>query len=258
MRGQRVLYGEHVKVWWRRQEKLPAAQRTTDPVHFLHIGKTGGTAIKAALKAHPPDVTLHVHPHRFRLANVPRGERVFFFVRDPLSRFVSAFYSRKRKGLPRYYFEWSKGEAEAFAAFETPDALASALASPDKKLRKRARVAMRQIRHLQSSYLDWIGSERALLARLDDVLLIGLQEELGTDFQLLKRLLGLPPAASLPTDDRIAHRNPAGADKRLSAEAEANLRAWYAKDIAIYDLCKRLREERFGIAATGAAGRMES
>ena len=87
--------------WWHREEKLPAALRTTDPVHFLHIGKTGGTAIKAALKAYPPAVTLHVHPHRFALADVPRGERVFFFVRDPLSRFVSAFHSRKRRGLPR-------------------------------------------------------------------------------------------------------------------------------------------------------------
>ncbi len=239
--------------WWRREEKLPAALRTANPVHFLHVGKTGGTAIKAALKAHPPAARLQCHPHHIGLDKIPRGERVFFFVREPLSRFVSAFHSRKRRGLPRYYFEWSKGEAEAFAVFETPDALGSALSSPDRRLRRKARLAMRKIHHVQSSYLDWIGSERALVRRLDDVLLIGLQEELESDFERVKQLLGMPSSASLPTDDRRAHRNPSDLGKRLSAEAEANLRAWYARDIAVYELCKRLREERFGIAATEPA-----
>jgi hypothetical protein len=236
-------------VWWRRKRAVPATLRPGDPVHVLHVGKTGGTALKAALNAYPPKVELHLHGHRTRLRDVPRGERVVFFVREPLSRYVSAFYSRQRKGQPRYYFEWNRAEERAFAAFATPDELAAALSSPDTALRREAQAAIKGIRHLRSPYAEWFGSERALLRRLDDILLIGFQEELDDDFEILKSLLGMDPHARLPAGDRRAHRNPQDVDKTLSPAAESNLRKWYARDIRFYDFCKRLRAERLHLPA---------
>ena len=68
------------------------------PLHFLHIGKTGGTAVKHALKPVAAAGHLMLHGHDVRLHDVAPGEQVFFFLRDPLSCFVSAFYSRQREG----------------------------------------------------------------------------------------------------------------------------------------------------------------
>ena len=44
-------------------------------------------------KGEAPDV-VHLHRHAVRLRDVPVGEKFFFFVRDPVSRFVSGFHSR--------------------------------------------------------------------------------------------------------------------------------------------------------------------
>src|SRR4051812_28297644 len=104
-------------------------------LHFLHVGKTGGTAIKRALRSGQVRATpygrLLLHRHRFTLRDVPEDDFVFFCVRDPIARFVSGFYSRRDQGRPRYHFEWSPAEATAFATFATPEQLAGALAADD-------------------------------------------------------------------------------------------------------------------------------
>lgn len=68
-------------------------------LQFLHIPKTGGSAIKHALAAHAgsQDASLEFHRHQTRLIDIPVGLPVGLVVRDPVSRFVSAFFSRKRK-----------------------------------------------------------------------------------------------------------------------------------------------------------------
>lgn len=87
-------------------------------VHFMHIGKTGGTAIKNSLKNKKLTILKNfviVHEgHGFRLKNLPRDHTLFFFVRDPLDRYVSGFYSRYRMGMPTNYNPWKNGEEEAF------------------------------------------------------------------------------------------------------------------------------------------------
>ena len=69
------------------------------------------------------------------------------------------------------------------------------------------------------------------------------QETLSEDFEALKKVLRLSPALHLPDDEVQSHRTPDGFSKHLSAEAESNLRAWYANDIEIYDYCCELRAE---------------
>jgi len=94
------------------------------PLHFLHIGKTGGTAVKHALKPVAAPGYLMLHGHDVRLHDVAPDEQVFFFLRDPLSRFVSAFYSRQREGRPRYVVPWTPDEEAAFGRFRTANELA--------------------------------------------------------------------------------------------------------------------------------------
>jgi hypothetical protein len=211
-------------------------------VHCLHIGKTGGTAIKAALQDHLDDgrCCITLHNHGFRLRDVPNGEKAIFFLREPVDRFVSAFYSRQRKGQPRYYQEWSAGERRAFLAYDTPEALASDL-SASPIARYRARRAMRSIRHIRDGYAYWLGGLRYLDSRWSDILFIGFQESLGADFERLLYLLDLPLDLRLPDDEVIAHRNPGGLRRVLSATAVRNLVRYYHDDVTLSSACRNWR-----------------
>ena len=218
-------------------------------VHFLHIGKTGGTAAKSALRGHETagDYELVLHPHEFTLFDVPAGEKIAFFVRDPISRFCSGFYGRQRQDLPRHIAPWSEGEAIAFARFQTPNELALALSSDDNELQTAAVNAIRTISHLRAPHWTWFADEHHFLARAHDILFIGSQECLNEDFAMLKGILNLPDEVTLPQDDVGSHKNPSHLDRRLDDESIRNLKIWYARDYRFLELCRdvsaRIRRE---------------
>ena len=213
---------------------------TRPRLHFLHPGKTGGTAIKAALQ---PVATrglfdIELHQHSTRLQDVPAGEPFFFSVRDPITRFVSGFYSRQRQGRPRMFKPWSDGEARAFARFATANQLAERVFDDP-----HAAEAMRDIGHVNRSYWSWFGDEAAFLARTDDLYCIVRQSRLEDDFRALAIRLQVGSDVVLPADPVLAHRNPQDVDRRLSNLAKANLLRWYARDCAFVELCERLRAD---------------
>lgn len=213
-------------------------------VHFLHIRKTGGTALAEALRPVAASYGIVLHGHATRLSDVPRDQQVVFFVRHPVPRFVSGFCSRLRRGLPRHHYEWNEAEAEAFRIFRTPNDLAEALSASDQEMSTRARAAMRGISHVKNTYNDWFCGVAELDERSDSILLVGVQEKLTSDFEHLKILLKLPQSLSLPVDDVLAHRTPSEFDRSLSPLAEKNLSSWYAEDIRFYEYCLRLRVSR--------------
>jgi hypothetical protein len=209
-------------------------------LHFLHIRKTGGTAVKHALAQAPTAFELVLQPHATRLMDVPVGEPVFFFLRNPVTRFVSGFNSRKRHGSPRYHYPWSAGERTAFARFPTADALASALRDNDSTTRAAAEQAMRDIAHISSRYSDWLGSTAYLESRINDLFFIGFQERLDDDFAGLRERLGLPENIRLPGDSTEAHRTPPGFSTALSPVSIATLREVYHEDLLFVSFCKEL------------------
>ena len=231
-------------------------------VHFLHIGKTGGMAIRHALKPYRETARYKIkrHGHRQTLRDIPQGEGVIFFLRDPLTRFASGFNSRLRRGEPRHHNPWTAAEQEAFSRFDTPNRLAGALSSDDEEVRNRARSAMKSIEHVRDSYWKWFESEEYLLSRMDDIVFIGFQENLSGDFESLKLILGLPQSVSLPTDDILAHKNPGHFNKALDDRAVENLNQWYAKDIKFYTQCKNYakwisqRDRHSALVSDGARG----
>jgi sulfotransferase famil protein len=214
------------------------------PVHFLHVRKTGGTAIAEALRPFADAYGIVLHEHTTRLSDVPRDDRVVFFVRHPLSRFVSGFFSRLRCGLPRHYYRWNEAEVKAFRHFQKANDLAEALSATNPETLTRAHEAMTGISHIKNTYRDWFSGTQELDDRLDSIVLIGLQETLSTDFVHLKGLLQLPRTVSLPADDTLAHRTPLGFDRQLSPLAVENLSRWFAEDIRFYEYCVQLRSAR--------------
>ncbi|MGB7405112.1 MAG: sulfotransferase family 2 domain-containing protein [Pacificimonas sp.] len=207
-------------------------------LHFLHIGKTGGTAAKLALAelGSAPRHQLFLHGHRMTLADVPVGEGTLFFLRDPVSRFISGFNSRLRKGRPRTYVEWSAPEAAAFAIFKTPDDLASGLASTDAGRRADAMRAFEGIQHVRDRYDKWFGSPEYLLKRRNDIFFAGRQERLTDDVKRLFDCLNVPTDPRMPEDDVAAHRAPARMCTELSPRSETILKELLAADYRYLDL----------------------
>jgi len=221
--------------------RLRRPQATRPRAHFLHIGKTGGSAIKSALESSSDGAyELVLHHHASTLEHVPQGERFFFVLRDPVDRFVSGFYSRQRLGRPRYESPWSSAEDTAFACFDTPDSLACALSSRDDEERWQALDAIRSIQHVRDSYWTWFRDDRYFNSRLGDLLAVLWLPDLTATFPQLCAQLGISPAPPLPDDDVGAHRNPADLDRTLSTQARASLERWYASDQALVDRCRGL------------------
>jgi hypothetical protein len=236
-------------VVWLVTERRPRVKAAERRLHFLHIGKTGGTAVKQCLQdnAGATDYELLLHGHDVTLRDVPRGEKILFVIRDPLTRFVSGFNGRMREDLPRYHYPWKDAERMAFERFTTPDDLARALSSDDREERLAAEHAMRNIGHVNTPYSYWFGDERAVRKRLSDIFFIGFQDRLDDDFELLKRKLDLPAEARLPSEEIAAHRTPLGFSQYLGDEARANLERWYADDLDFVGLCRELAPSVNGV-----------
>lgn len=217
-------------------------------VHFIHIGKTGGTAIKTAIrKAGKPDTTygpIELHKHGWTLRDLPPNEYAFFCVRDPIARYMSGFYSRLRKGRPRYNFEWTPGEEKAFGRFQDAAQLARALADDDPD----AIHAMKAIRHVNRHHHQAVGGQRFLAQNLDSVLFIARTETLTAEWPALKAAVGLPQELQLPTDPKRAHKSET-VYPSLDRRSRKALMQWYAKDYKLLEFCDRVRADRAKMSA---------
>lgn len=210
-----------------------------EKLHFFHIGKTGGGALRTALHpfANSGKFHLYLHGHATCLRDVPEGEKIFFFVREPASRFVSAFYSRLRKGKPKNSRDWSEAEKESFSHFQKANDLAEALTSSDALKQQRAVQAMSNIGHVNMPFLRWFESLEYFISRKKDILFIGFQERLNIDFERLKKLLCIPREASLTDDEVMMHKTSAELDTRLSALGVRNILMHYQQDLIFYSYC---------------------
>ena len=209
---------------------------------MLHVRRTGGTAVQTALgNAHiPPELRLLLHAHGISLAHVPEEDEVFFFLREPVARFVSGFEMRRQEGGSRYHHPWTPGERRAFTRFDTAQELAMALGSPVPAERADAERATNSIAHLRSHLSEWLVNEAEIRARRARIVFVGWQERLDADFATLAGLLGLP-ATVLPTDPHGANRIELDPARReLSAQAIANVRAWYADDYRLISVLAEL------------------
>jgi hypothetical protein len=222
-------------------------------VHFIHVSKAGGTALRHAIRVArvnaggslpTPWGEVWGHDHRFRFENVEDDDFVVIPLRDPVSRFVSGFYSRLRRGAPRFSIEWTRGERQAFEWFPTPQALADALSEPSGELRQRAEVAMKSIAHVNRPMTRWTGKPDYVRKRLGNVLYVARQETLAADWEALKELLDLPRDLMLPEDDLLAHRTvyTAEDDRAISERGTIALREWYAEDCELLDLGEEFRQ----------------
>lgn len=226
-----------------------------DKYGLLHIGKTGGTAANAVIKANNKlgvGETVNCYKHKVGLRDVHDAnmcERLMFFIREPVARYISAFNSRLRMGYPRHHGEWSPREEVAFEHFKTPNQLAEALSSDDDERRELALGSMLGIRHLRRAYEHYLDSVDLLEKEKDRIYFIAATETFSADFDMMRAFLGVSPEIELPTDDYGAHRTPDGFEKTVSELGRKNVQEYYKIDYEIYNWCVKRREELVALRA---------
>ena len=208
------------------------------PVHFLHINKCAGSEIgryAQFINENNSNYTVKTHGHDVNLKSLPQNELYFFSIRDPITRFVSAFYSRKRKGRPRYDSEWSEDEAIAFSNFDQANFLAESLYKLGSAGEK-AVTAMKSIGGANVKQIDWFANQEDFLNLRPPVHIIR-QEHFDNDLSVLFRKLGIENNFGLKRDPVLSHENNYEGTPPLSELAIANLKIWYAQDIEFYKMC---------------------
>ena len=218
---------------------LPGRAVGGGPVRYLHVGKAAGTAVRSIadrVNASAGSEVIRRERHRVTLHDIPDDARYFFSIRDPVDRFVSGFHSRKRKGQPRTYSEWSAAETWAFAAFESAADLADALFAPGEDGR-RALAAIKSIQHTYRGQIDWLDQHGDALFTRPPVWIVR-QAHFVDDMTGLLTRLGY---SRICTPDLLGKRRHVGNYRDvqpLSAAGRANLERWYAQDVAFYAACE--------------------
>ncbi|SFM42901.1 hypothetical protein [Shimia aestuarii] len=216
------------------RRRHPGVPVPSEVLYYLHIGKTGGTFFKKTTKdsgsfTHEPMLLIPLG-HNLLHSHLPKGSRFILGTRDPATRFVSGFLSRRRRGVSGRNRQ-SRAEQVAFARFESPNALAEALSAQDPATRKAAEKAMRDIRHVNEPHVHWFPDRDRLAEDIAAGRVYRVrQEALIPDMRAVFRATGFEVAPDKLEERPRAHVAPDNEDKFLSAEAEANLRKYYAAD----------------------------
>lgn len=208
------------------------------PTCVLHIGKTGGSFLRSVLRHNEArwQAPLHLLGHGATARSTARrfGEtrKLAFVVRNPIDRFVSAFYSRQRQGRPTYNSQWTAEEAAAFLWFNSAEALALALASDEARMTSAASFAFDAIQHLKGDLRFHLGGVEQLLAERDNIAVCVDLAHLNAQLPTIMDRLGVPQyeMPAKPKTHAAPSRLPA-----LSVEAEQALRSYWAEEFEIYE-----------------------
>ncbi len=223
-------------------------------IHFLHVGKAAGTQIQHVIEqinqSRRVKRKLVYHGHGFGLFNVPPGQDYFFSTRDPLTRFKSGFYARKRKyHVNAGHQDWTEHERRAFARFSHAKDLAEALFAPGQRGQEAVQAILSN-QHCARAIVDEFKFCGHLFA-LRPPLWIIRQERFQADLEVFLRRIGYNGPVDVATAKEEANTGDYDGVPELSESAKANLRRWYAQDYAFLALCESwLNENESEASAT--------
>jgi hypothetical protein len=235
---------------------------------FLHVGKCGGTSLMQTFVQNGIKLNeYHLNWNRNAIA-----ENHFTWVRNPISRFVSAFNHSKSvlnfelngldpekltlKNCPspgRIYNFFSRGYMfepvydELIHSFETANELAESLSSNNSELKERAFALMNNANQHIFKGLGWYFKNGELIPRKPTkLLMVGKMEQMNDEFKKLVELLDTPELKVVKQIDQIREGNKEY-EKSLSETAVNNIRAFYTpsdyKTLALFQKHGYLEKE---------------
>lgn len=170
----------------------------------VHIPRTGGTALREALRAHP---FWRMAGHSDRLEDVTTP-LCTVTVRDPVARFLSVC-------------AWGRDVLRS-AGYRDAEALALDISALDTIDQYRVMLAPQVAWCISAEYVK------------DRCFWWGHTERLDLDFERLRLLMALDEDYHLPAVGDVK-RNASPIDYELSPLAEANVRDWYAIDAELVE-----------------------
>ena len=228
-------------------------------VAFIHVGKTGGTTITKLLR---PKFKNYTEYHKRN--NYKEHEKYIIWIRNPISRFVSAFnqvyhvvntdlntvesFDTDHCLLP-IWMKNAKGRNYAFSPeydnlvkqFYSPNHLAESLTSSDENLRGKAIDLMkREEDHLFKGLHWYLGKGNFVKNKLQNICFVGRTEFMKEDIVKLSNVL------NVKLDENLKLRENVFVDpsmKYLSPLAIQNIKDWYHK--TDYSILRKM--VRFGL-----------
>ena len=236
---------------------------TCPEYHIIHVGKAGGTSIarwhRGINKRSSSSVYWHGR-HGHTLGLISNMSACYIFsVRDPISRWVSGFWSNARLGCPDHFKMVIKDfrsedddkvegrmqnlfyRALPFFAFPTPNDLAEALSHPT--MGRLARTAISIIPHLRRNFEYYLPNLESMVASGRVPLVISVTS-FDSDIKRLEHLAGLP---SNGETEKSAPKSLSKSISELSPLAKCNLAQLLKRDYELmsylYDV--KLVNEQF-------------
>ena len=223
--------------------QLNSSKLTSSKLNFMHISKCAGTEIKRYIEYinSNSNISIKSNWHDVNLDQIPEDEYYFFSIRNPITRFVSEFYSRKRQGRPKYDNPWSFKESSAFADFPHANLLAESLLS-DGIEGDKARHAMSSIGFIWKNQVDWFNQDESFLITRPPLHVIR-QEHFDKDLSSFLQKIDVEFGLILRRDVVLSHMNDYSEMPQLSDLAISNLKQWFDKDFRFYQLCSEWIDE---------------
>uniref|UniRef100_A0A7R9ZDJ6 Sulfotransferase domain-containing protein n=1 Tax=Pseudictyota dubia TaxID=2749911 RepID=A0A7R9ZDJ6_9STRA len=226
---------------------------------LLHMGKAGGGTVKNRAKVQWGLIVRQEHPYplmsRLMEGNPSKKKAIWISVRDPVDRFISAFYWRKlvmcnpkndmrergpaSKDPSKYCTEADDREKQIIFSRYGGDAgsLAAALCSLDPLVSSLAAEDMKHISHIQSGISDWLGQD---LEKYSDILFpIVLEAPFSLDSQIDDAVRWTYSVTHFEAEDVFSKRQEAliamECQHFLSTQVERNSTEINAASITLYD-----------------------
>lgn len=214
---------------------------------FFHIGKTGGGSVRTFLL--PVRDRWAGAGHQENLSSISQkwpGVPMTFFVRDPITWFVSAFNNFRRAVVQKPEGKLpSQIDLTTYHLFPTPNDLAEGLASTDERILSAARWAMSSHGFLKRPLATNLGGGPEVVDRhLSTIPLICVFEEFDRSIEAMRVVFNLPSHLKVPKEDDTVHKGLSHLPKKLSDVGRRAVAEWYRDDIAVYEHCRTIHEHQ--------------
>lgn len=214
------------------------------PILFVHIPKTAGTRLGQLITHNLAETgvprNLFYSAHRYSAydlaANYGPNRKLALVIRDPVDRFVSAFYSRFHKGAPDYNTPWFPDEEVFFAKYPTLRALVWAMVFGQ---RQKMQKQLKKVHLVHMGYVRFFGSPAGLEQDWENIVVCLPMQHLDAQLDEVMARLGFESF-----EEPVKKKENRGLPRpKVSRLERIILRRFLADEYEIYDrLLERSRE----------------